>query len=153
MLAQLKLELPPLPPLPLDLLLKLFTSSSLPLPPRDAPGSSAKSPPGVSPVGEGGWLGEDTSGGLTPALLTLSRCRKDGLISSAVVFLTGGVPYVIQQVHYNNKKNSTWERDWWLLPHHQQLRSCFRLLPANCVEDVCGKPHGSGIPYWWSALT
>ena len=107
MLAQLKLELPPLPPLPLDLLLKLFTSSSLPFPAWDAPRSSAKSPPGVSSVGKGGWLGEDTSGGLTPALLTLSRCLKDGLTSSAVVFLTGGVPYMLTQSHDDTQENST----------------------------------------------
>ena len=87
MVAQLKLELPR----PLDLLPRGFVSSSSPLTFWDDPRSSVKAPRGVLSVGEGGWLGHDTSGAFTAALLMLSRCLKEGLMSSAVKSLTGGV--------------------------------------------------------------
>ena len=104
MVAQLKLELPPLPPLPLDLPPRGFAPSSSAFTPTDGPMSSAESPRGVLSVGEGGRPGDDISGGLTAALLMLSRCVKEGLMSSAAAGCTGGVAYVIKQPHHNTKK-------------------------------------------------
>ena len=104
MVAQLKLELPPLPPRPLDLLPRGFASSSGPFTPWNGLVSSTKFPCGVLSVGEGGWLGDDTSGGLTAALLMLSRCPKDGLMSWAVASLTGGVAYASKHMNQKKKK-------------------------------------------------
>ena len=104
MVAQLKLELPPLPPLPLDLPPRGFAPSSSAFTPTDGPMSSAESPRGVLSVGEGGRPGDDISGGLTAALLMLSRCVNEGLMSSAAACCTGGVAYAIKQPHHNIKR-------------------------------------------------
>ena len=104
MVAQLKLELPPLPPRPLDLPIRGFASSSSPFTPCNGPVSSAESPCGVLSLGERGWLGGDTSGGRRAALLMLSRCLKEGLMSSAAASPTGGVAYMIRQMYHNRKK-------------------------------------------------
>lgn len=101
MVAQLKPELPdPLPPLPLDLPPRGFASSSSPFTPWDGCVSSAESPRGVLSLGEGGWLGDDTSGGLTAALLMLSRCRKENLVSSPAASRPEGVAYMVRQPHH-----------------------------------------------------
>ncbi len=80
MLAQLKLPLP-LPPLPrpLELPASGFTSSCFSSWEVDL--APAKSPDGTLWVGDKEWWGEETSGGFRAALLMLSRCLREGLVS------------------------------------------------------------------------
>lgn len=65
-------------------------------------------------MGERGWLGDDTSGGFRAALVMLSRCRKEGLKSSAEESLTGGVACIAFTLHLQ----------MLVISHHSLSRYC-----------------------------